>query len=113
MEHRGLDGYAKMVHGMFEVTRALRAELERSGIEVAPGSELPLVVVRCADPDRVQEELTALGWRVNVTPRWGGVRIVLGPHVTKATVKRFVPALAKALRKTGGPMRKASIAEAR
>lgn len=117
MEHLGLEGYAKMVKGMFEVTAVLRAELDRHGLEVAPGGELPLLVVRCASPERVQDELTRLGWRVNVTPRWNGVRLVLGPHVTKATVKKFVPALAKVVRKAGGPVsdrgRKVSMAGAR
>jgi len=108
MEHLGVAGYTKMVKGMFEVTRLLRAELEKHGLEAATGGELPLLVVRCAEPDAVQDELTKAGWRVNVTPRWGGVRIVLGPHVTKATVRRFVPALAKAVAVTGGPVRGAA-----
>jgi tyrosine decarboxylase / aspartate 1-decarboxylase len=72
--------------------------------------ELNIVAVPVDRPYRVQDALTQRGWRVNVLPRLGALRIICMPHVTEDVLDAFLPDLVRVLQ---GGARRAPLAPAR
>lgn len=98
----GHRGYARVVEGCLQATRHFLSLLREQGLAPLIPPELNIVAVPCPRPYRVQELLSRQGWRVNVLPRLGGVRVVVMPHVTPEILDTFTPALARAIRQVPG-----------
>lgn len=98
----GARGYATVVARCLKATSRFVRLLGEHGLSPLIPPEINIVAVPCSDPVRVQALMTRKGWRVNVLPRLGAVRIVVMPHVTEEILDAFTPDLAGAIRATGG-----------
>lgn len=99
----GRNGYAAVVERCMKTTQRLARALREKGISPLLTPELNIVAIPTPHPYDVQDALTTLGWRVNVLPRLGALRIVCMPHVTPASVDGFVKALSKVVAPTRAP----------
>lgn len=93
--HRALgwDGYQEATARCFEVRDHLVAGLASKGVELVAAPELNVVTFHDAEPEATQARLAQAGVRVNIVPRFQAIRIVVGPHVTKAAIDRLLEAL--------------------
>ncbi len=93
--HRSLgwDGYRQATDRCLANTLRLAKGIEEAGLALVHAPQLNVVTFRADDPVSLQEALADLGFRLNVVPRLGGLRIVVGPHITQATVERFLEIL--------------------
>ena len=91
--HLGRDGFASVVETCLDNAAYLAAQLQAMGIELAANPETTVVTFRADAPDELARQLAAKGFRVNVVPRLGAVRIVVNPHVTRDLLDRFLQAL--------------------
>lgn len=94
--HLGRAGYASLAEDCLDNAAYLAARLQERGYELVASPELTVVTFRAADPRGLQAALRARGFGVNVIPRFGAIRIVVNPHVARATLDRFLRALAEA-----------------
>lgn len=105
-EALGTNGYKKIVDGCVKTTHHLEDMLARDEIRPLIPPELNIVAIPTPEPYAVQDDLTRRGWRVNVLPRLGALRIVCMPHVDRAAIDDFLPDLRQVLerrrRKTAG-----------
>jgi tyrosine decarboxylase / aspartate 1-decarboxylase len=109
LEGLGPTGYRRVVERCLTTTRHLVRRLGARGLKPLVPPELNIVALPVPQPERVQAALTGLGWRVNVLPRLGALRIVCMPHVTPEIVDAFVPDLAHVLDSEGGARRAAKV----
>jgi len=105
LEGLGAPGYRRLVEECLATTRHLVQRLGKEGLKPLVPPELNIVAIPVDEPERVQQALTSRGWRVNVLPRLGALRIVCMPHVTRDIVDAFVPDLAAVLEDPGGAPR--------
>lgn len=91
--HLGRAGYAKAAADCMATTRHLAQAIVAAGYVLASPVELNVIAFRAADPAGLQRRLRAHGFGVNVVPRLRAIRLVVGPHVTRAVADRFVAAL--------------------
>lgn len=91
--HLGRNGFASVVETCLDNAAYLAAQLQEMGIELAASPETAVVTFRSDDPDELSSGLAAKGFRVNVVPRLSAIRVVVNPHVTRDTLKRFLKAL--------------------
>lgn len=89
----GSAGFTKIIDRCMNLSRWLAAELEKKGYELVAQPDLTVVTFRAENPVALQESLSTSGIRVNVVPRFGAIRIVVNPHVTKAALQRLLDAL--------------------
>ncbi len=90
--HRALGwpGYEAVVQRCMDTTRQLASGLRALGAELVAEPELNVVTFRWGDADTTAKELAAAGFRLNVVPRFGALRIVVNPHVTPEAATRFL-----------------------
>ncbi len=98
----GTHGYHESVQRCLGTTQHLVRRLKTHGLAPLVPPELNIVALPLREPTRVQEALTTMGWRVNVLPRLGALRIVCMPHVTPEIIDAFVPDLIATVETTGG-----------
>jgi tyrosine decarboxylase/aspartate 1-decarboxylase len=93
--HRTLGdaGFSKIIDRCMKLSRWLAAGLEKKGYELVAQPDLTVVTFRAENPVALQESLSNAGIRVNVVPRFGAIRIVVNPHVTKAALQKLLDAL--------------------
>lgn len=90
----GRSGYRRVVAECLRITDLLAAGIERLGFELVTRPELNVVTFRTGSPaSALARRLAASGFRLNVVPRFDGLRIVVNPHVTEAAARRFLRAL--------------------
>lgn len=109
LEGLGASGYRRVVDACLRTTQRLLRRLEEAALRPLIPPELNIVAVPVPEPYRVQDELTRRGWRVNVLPRLGALRLVVMPHVTEEIVDAFVPDLAAVLESLRGERRVGSL----
>ncbi len=92
--HRAMGtlGYAKLVQRCLATTRRIATRLQAHGAELVAQPELNLLTFRFGDPAQTHERLAAAGFRLNIVPRFGAMRIVVNPHVTDEVADRFLEA---------------------
>ncbi len=95
--HLGRAGYAGLAETMLDNATFLAARLQAMGIALVAEPELNVVTFYAADPEDLSARLQAKGIRVNTVPRFRAIRIVVGPHVTRHVVERFLAALEEVL----------------
>lgn len=95
-EHLGRHGYREQAARCLADAAWLREQLDAAGIPQHP-TDLNVVLIRCDEPVAIQDRLTDKGWRVNAVPRHGAIRIVVMPHVERATLEAFLPDLTNVL----------------
>lgn len=93
----GRRGYRAVVAGCMQQTERLASGIRALGMELVAEPELNVVTFAAANPRALQEELAGGGHRLNIVPRLGGLRIVVGPHVDAGTVDAFLSNLARAV----------------
>jgi tyrosine decarboxylase/aspartate 1-decarboxylase len=91
--HLGRDGFASVVETCLDNAAYLAANLQAMGVELAASPETTVVTFKAGDPRSLSEDLERKGFRVNVVPRLSAIRIVVNPHVTRDTIRRFLGAL--------------------
>lgn len=91
--HLGRDGFASVAEQCLDNAAYLAANLQEMGVELAASPETAVVTFRSDDPQGLARQLEAKGFRVNIVPRLSAIRIVVNPHVTRDTVRRFLDAL--------------------
>lgn len=101
-ETLGDDGYRRVVADCLDNTRRVIDDLDDHGVRPLIDPPINIVAVRARAPVRLQEELAADGWRVNVLPRLRAIRLVMMPHVTRRVLDAFLPTLTQRLAATGG-----------
>lgn len=95
--HLGRAGLAGVAETCLDNAAYLAAQLPGLGAELVASPELAVVTFRAGDPRKLAERLAGKGFRVNIVPRFAAVRVVVQPHVSRATVKRFLEALEECL----------------
>jgi tyrosine decarboxylase/aspartate 1-decarboxylase len=91
--HLGRDGFASVAEQCLDNAAYLAANLQEMGVELAASPETAVVTFRSDDPHGLAGLLETKGFRVNVVPRLSAIRVVVNPHVTRDTVRRFLDAL--------------------
>jgi tyrosine decarboxylase / aspartate 1-decarboxylase len=91
--HLGRAGFASVVETCLDNTAYLAAQLQQRGIPLVSPPELNVVTFQTQDPEQLSRRLTDKGFRVNIVPRFGAIRIVVNPHVTRDVLERFLAAL--------------------
>lgn len=91
--HLGRLGFASVVETCLDNATYLAAQLQELGIGLVAPPELAVVTFRSDDPQQLAADLRARGFGVNVIPRLSAIRIVVNPHVTRDTLKRFLKTL--------------------
>lgn len=93
--HRTLGdaGFTNVIERCMLLSRWLADGLTKKGYELVAQPDLTVVTFRADNPVALQESLSAQGIRVNVVPRFGAIRVVVNPHVTKAALQRLLEAL--------------------
>ncbi len=91
--HLGRAGFASVAETCLDNAAYLAAKLRGLGVEMVAAPELAVVTFRHRDPSALQQRLQGHGFRVNLVTRMGAVRIVVNPHVSRATLDRFLKAL--------------------
>lgn len=104
-ETLGDEGYRRVVADCLDNTRHAVSVLAEHGIHPLVDPPLNIVAVRARAPVRLQEQLAADGWRVNVLPRLRAIRLVMMPHVTRRVLAAFLPTLTDRLTAQGGAAR--------
>ncbi|MHB8604065.1 MAG: tyrosine decarboxylase MfnA [Thermoplasmatota archaeon] len=102
MAHLGFDGYREVVRACLDVTAHLARELRAAGVSLAREPELNIVAFHVRDPKLVRRLLAERGFLVSYAPLSKGLKVVCMPHVTRAAVDAFVPALVDAIAKADG-----------
>jgi tyrosine decarboxylase/aspartate 1-decarboxylase len=93
MEHLGAEGYTQVVRGCLDVAARLVKGLESAGFPPVIPPPLSIVAFRVADPMDARRRLREKGWLVSLAPLSGGLKVVVGPHVTAEAVDAFLDAL--------------------
>ncbi len=88
----GIDGYKRNVATALALTRQLADGIEARGGRLVVQPELNVVTFRAGDPHATAKALAQAGYRVNVVPRLGAMRIVVNPHVSAHAVQGFLQA---------------------
>lgn len=91
--HLGRDGFASSAETCLDNAAYVAANLQEMGVELAASPETGVVSFKAEDPEEMAEALAAKGFRLNVIPRLGALRIVCNPHVTRAHLKGFLQAM--------------------
>jgi tyrosine decarboxylase / aspartate 1-decarboxylase len=91
--HLGRDGFASLVETCLDNTTYLAAQLQRLGIEPVAPPETNVLAFRSGNAKALQVALQQRGFRLNLLPRLGALRVVVGPHVTRKTLDRLLAAL--------------------
>ncbi len=89
----GRNGYSQQVDACMAVRDHLVRRLEATGHSLVAPPELNVVTFHVDDPVATMANLTDAGVRVNVVPRLGAIRIVVGPHVTIDSIDRLINAM--------------------
>jgi tyrosine decarboxylase/aspartate 1-decarboxylase len=93
MRHLGADGYTHAIQRCLDVTAHLVQGLEKSGFPPVIPPPLSIVAFRVADPQDARRRLREQGWLVSLAPLTGGLKVVVGPHVTKEAIDGFLAVL--------------------
>jgi tyrosine decarboxylase/aspartate 1-decarboxylase len=101
IEYFGEEGYKKIVKRCIDNTKFLMKEINDLGLQLVTKPVLNVLGIRLKNPEKVIEELTILGWKVNKMDRLSAIRIVLMPHLTKKRLQDFIPDLKKVCMKLG------------
>lgn len=92
--HRALgrSGYAATASRCLATTSRLADGLRDAGADLLTDPELNVVTFRDGQPEPLHARLAEAGFRLNIVPRLGALRIVVNPHVTDDAVDRFLAA---------------------
>lgn len=94
LEVEGTRGLEKLALELMERAEYLVEKLMEHGFSVVVKPMLPLVAIRVPDRDRVVEELWKRRLYVYPSTIPGAIRVVVGRHLTKKHIDRFVETLA-------------------
>ena len=100
-QYLGEEGYKKIVKRCINNTKYLEEKINEIGLALVTKPILNVVGIKLKNPERIVNELTNLGWKVNKMDRLSAIRIVLMPHVTKKIIDDFIPDLKKVCQETG------------
>lgn len=93
MRHLGMEGYTEVVRRCLAVTDRLVKGLEAAGFPPAIPPPLSIVAFRVADPQDARRRLREKGWLLSLAPATGGLKVVVGPHVTAEAIDAFLEVL--------------------
>ena len=94
MEHLGAEGYTESLRACLHVTDHLVAGLRKAGFPpVLDPPPLSIVAFRVADPVGARRKLRERGFLLSLAPLSGGLKVVVGPHVSAAAIDDFLAAL--------------------
>jgi tyrosine decarboxylase/aspartate 1-decarboxylase len=93
MEHLGMEGYTHVVRQCLDVAERLAKGLASAGFPPVIPPPLSIVSFRVTDPAEARRALREKGWLVSLAPRTGGLKVVVGPHVTAEAVDAFLDVL--------------------
>mgnify|MGYP001608522353 CR=1 FL=1 len=91
--HLGRKGFASVAETCLDNAAYLAARLRRLGVELVAQPQLGVVTFRHGDATRLLERLREKGFSLNRVARMGALRVVVNPHVSRATLDRFLAAL--------------------
>ncbi|MHB8632415.1 MAG: tyrosine decarboxylase MfnA [Thermoplasmatota archaeon] len=94
--HRRLGrvGYERQAATCMANARFLARRLDEAGFPLVSPPELNVVTFRHDRPKLLARRLQKRRFGVNVIPRLNAIRIVVGPHVTRPALERFMAVLA-------------------
>ena len=91
--HLGRNGLASLAETCLDNAALLAAKLPELGCELVASPELAVVTFRLGDADTTAKRLAEKGFRVNIVPRFGALRVVVQPHVTRKAIHAFLEAV--------------------
>lgn len=94
MRSLGREGYVRVVAGCMDVTAHARSRARELGLEPVIEPVMNILCLRMSDPRAVQKELDRRGWKVSVSQNPPALRLVMMPHVTKASIDGLFDELA-------------------
>jgi tyrosine decarboxylase/aspartate 1-decarboxylase len=100
-KYLGINGYKKIVKQCMENTIYLYDNLSEIGLKIVVKPTMNIIGIRFKNPNKVAEQLSKLGWKVNIMDRISSIRIVVMPHVTRKVIDDFIPVLKKVCKNLG------------
>lgn len=93
----GREGLASVAETCLDNAAYLAAQLPEMGVELIASPELAVVTFRAGDGPQAARKLMARlaekGFHLNHVPRYKALRVVCNPHVSRASLDRFLKAL--------------------
>ncbi len=86
----GRTGYVRQLRRALQLTHRIAEEGRRLGIPAVREPSLNLVVLQHPNPQQVQLEMLRRGWDISAIREPRGLRFVVMPHVTAASVKEML-----------------------
>jgi tyrosine decarboxylase/aspartate 1-decarboxylase len=86
MRMLGRDGYLRIVRECMEVTHHALGKARKMGLEPVMEPLMNILCLRVPDPRKVQKTLDERGWKVSVARNPESLRLVMMPHVTRASI---------------------------
>ena len=100
-EYLGIKGYIKIAETCMKNTDYLAKRIEELGLNLVTKPKINVLGVKLNKPEKITNELTKKGFKVNNMRRFSAIRFVLMPHVTKKTIDDFIPVFEKVCKKYG------------
>jgi tyrosine decarboxylase/aspartate 1-decarboxylase len=98
----GMDGYRKIIKKCMGNTYYLRDRIVEMGLKpVLDPPPMNILGVRVKNLERVYNELAQAGWFVSAANNPRCLRLVVMPHITRASVDNFAARLEKTCRRAG------------
>ncbi len=89
MHALGREGYETQARAAVEVSEWFASVLENKGARLAREPSLGILAIEVDANEQVQAQLAEKGWKVSLTTRVPGIRIVCMPHVTAERLTEF------------------------
>lgn len=86
MRSLGREGYLKIIGDCMGVTSHALGKARKLGLEPVMEPVMNILCLYVPDPKKVQKMLDERGWKVSISRNPSSLRLVMMPHVTKASI---------------------------
>jgi tyrosine decarboxylase/aspartate 1-decarboxylase len=86
----GKKGYKLMVKRCMTLTDYTKKQILETGLDLYSEPTLNVIAVKLKNLNKIVDDLTILGWKVNKMERLSSIRIVLMPQINKKDIDEFI-----------------------
>ncbi len=97
-KYLGIKGYKKIVKNCIQNTKYLKEKIENIGLNLLTEPVTNVIPIKLKNPDKIENKLSGIGYKVNNMRGLSSIRIVVMPHVTRQVINEFFPIFEKVLR---------------
>ena len=98
-KYYGIKGYKKIVKMCMNNTFYLENKIKKIGLNLITKPVTNVIAIKLKNPNKIEKELTKMGWKVNHMKDLSAIRIVLMPHVTRKIIDAFIQDLKNVCKK--------------